>query len=116
MTDPEESYAIVKKLINGKSNKNDLDFNLEALSFLVVVGERDLFEKLVKETVPLIESEEDFQALVSISADFYHRIDKEQIESQLQNLLLKRQKVSPEHPFQKKDPQLVDFFKILSIR
>lgn len=116
VTDPEEAYAIVKKLLHGKTDKNDLDFNLEALSFLVVVGERDLFEKLVKETVPLIESEEDFQALVSISADFYHRIDKEQIESQLQNLLIKRQKVSPEHPFQKKDPQLVDFFKILSIR
>lgn len=116
VTDPDEANAIVKKLISGKSGASDLDFNLEALSFLVIIGERETFEKLVKQTVALIESEEDFQALVSISADFYHRLDKEQIESQLQSLLKKREKVSLEQSFHLKDPQLTDFFKILGIR
>ena len=116
VTDPDEANDIVKKLINGKPGSSDLDFNLEVLSFLVIVGERETFEKLVKQTVAMIETEEDFQALVSISADFYHRIDKEQIESQLQGLLKKREKVSLEQPFDLKDAQLVDFFKILSLR
>lgn len=115
-TDPGESNAIIKKLLGSKGGTQDLEFNLEMLAFLVTVGDKETFERLVKQTADLIRTEEDFQSLVSISADFYHRMDKDQIEKQLQALLKMREQVKPAEKFQTKDPHLADFFKILNLR
>lgn len=115
-TDPKEANQIVRNLVNTEtaSNKPNLEFNFELLSFLVRVGDKETFDSLVKSSANLIKAEEDFQDLVSISADFYHCLDRDPIEQQLQNILKKRVQIPLEQEFDRKDPQFAEFFKIIS--
>lgn len=115
-TDPEEANRIVNRLViqeNISKNPN-LEFNLELLSFLVRVGDKETFDSLVKSSAKLIQAEEDFQDLILISADFYHCLDRDPVERELQAILKKRTKIPPEQQFDRKDPQLAEFFKIIS--
>jgi hypothetical protein len=114
VSNPSEANLIVKELIDGKNPDPDLEFDLEVLSFLISVGERETFERLLKQSVDLLKVEEDFQALVSISSDFYHRLDEEEIEKSLQSILEQREKRHPDQLFDKKDPHLAEFFKIIA--
>lgn len=114
--DPDQANKLVKQIISGKYAGRDLEFNLEVLSFLVSIGDRETFERLVKQSAELLQFEEDFQALISISADFYHRLDKEQIEHSLQTILKQREKHRPDKNFDIKDPHFVAFFNILATR
>lgn len=116
VSDPEEANQIVKQLISVKNPDPDLEFNLEVLSFLVSVGDRETFERLVKQSAELLQVEEDFQALVSISADFYHRLDREQIEKALQSILKQREKHHLDKNFDLNDPHFSAFFNILATR
>lgn len=114
VSDQEEANRIVKELIADKHAEPDLELNLEVLSFLVTIGDRDTFENIAKQTLGLLQVEEDFQALVSISADFYHRLDKEKIETSLQSILKQRQKHHSEKKINGNDPDLTAFLNIIS--
>lgn len=116
VNDPEEANKIVKELINSKKNDRDLEFNLEVLSFLVSVGDRETFERIVKRAADLLKIEEDFQALLSVAADFYHRLDKEEIENDLLALLKKREKRDFDQSFDRRDPDFIAFLKSISSR
>lgn len=114
--EPEEANHIVEQLLEDKRINPDIEFYLEVLSFLVSSGDKKTFEGLVTQIADLIQVEEDFQSLVSICADFYHRLDRENLENALQELLDKRSKVSLDRSFDRKDPQFAEFFKILSMQ
>lgn len=115
-SDPHESMQIVKKLIDKKAAKGDLEFNLEMLSFLVHAGEKETFETLAKRTLELIKNEEDFQLLLSICADFYHRLDQDNEEQALQSLIDQRSSFSPEQLVDRTDPHVRSFRSIISAR
>lgn len=116
VSDQEEANKIVKELIADKHGEPDLELNLEVLSFLVTIGDRETFENIARQTLELLQVEDDFQALVSISADFYHRLDKETIETSLQSILKQRQKHHSEKKFNRNDPDLAAFLNIISQR
>ncbi|HEV8051584.1 MAG TPA: hypothetical protein VGP47_03750 [Parachlamydiaceae bacterium] len=116
VSDQEEANKIVKELIGDKHAEPDLEFNFEVLAFLVAIGDRETFESIARQTIELLQYEEDFQALVSISADFYHRMDKEKIETSLQSISKQRQKNDPEKRFDSRDPDLAVFLNIISMR
>lgn len=106
-----EANAIIHQLV--KKNQRDPLFNLELLSFLVAIGEEALFCDLVKKTAAVLKTEEDFQTLVSICADFYHRLDFEAKEAALQELLNKREAKAPNGLLDRSDPQLHAFLSII---
>lgn len=112
-TDTEEANHLIQNLIEDDVEDHDITFNLEMLSFLVRVGEQEVFEDLVKNTLPLLQIEDDFQSLLSICADFYHRLDVEEKEQVLLSILENRKKIDLDHPFVKKDPDFVKFSSIL---
>ncbi len=114
VTDAEESEQIVRRLIGENAADPDLEFNLEMLSFLVRGGDKAAFNNLVKQSAGLIKHEEDFQDLVSVSADFYHCLDHESVEQKLQSILQHRIAIPLKSPFDSKDPQLTEFFKIIA--
>jgi len=116
VNDPDEANRIVKELMNMKEAEADLDFNFEILSFLAVIGERDTFERLVKQSAKLLENEEDFQTLIAISAEFFHRLDREMIEKSLQAFLKQREKFNPNQLFSYKNADWDLFFNIISRR
>lgn len=112
-TDPKEANQMIQRLVAKAIKEPNLEFNLELLSFLVSVGEKETFDRLVKTSLPLIKLEEDFQDLVAISADFFHRLDRETVENTLQNILNMRAKTPLHTQFDPKDPQLTAFKKIV---
>ena len=109
----EEANRMIKRLVEDKQTQPDLSFNLEVLSSLVRVGDKDTFERLARKTAEMLSVEEDFQNIISICADFYHRLDKEKTEQTLQMMLNQREMNDLEAPFDKKDPQFAEFLKII---
>lgn len=103
-TDPKMAAQWIKQLIEESSQEPDLEYNLELLSILITYGQREDYVKLMLKTLPLIETEEDFQDFLALSADFYHHLDDETIENFIQEILKKRSKEAHEKAFSLNDP------------
>lgn len=107
------SNALIRKLIQ-EDTTPDLEFFLEVLAFMVQMGQEEDFLRLVKRTVPLLECEEDFQDLLTICADFYHRLDHDEVESAIQNILKKRSQNPSETIMDFRDPDIDTLFKVMA--
>lgn len=88
--DEKEANRLLQQLVKKHSSEPNLEFNLELLSFMTREGELNLFIQLVKQSLPLIKYEEDFQDLLAICADFYHYLDKDSEEKAIQEVILDR--------------------------
>lgn len=113
-SDREAAIKIMEQLMKGKNKNADLELNLEMLAFLSKSGEEKLFKSLAKQTIPLLEVEEDFQDFASITADFCHYSDKDEKEKEVLELIEKRVKIPPNTPFQEEDLQAKELLKILN--
>lgn len=114
LTDPEGAILLLRKIILENSNHPDLVFNLEILSYLVQGGDEKIFMNLLKQTIPLLKSEEDFQDLLTICADFYHFLDLDQIEKKIQAILNNRSKIHSEKQIDPNDPDFTELFKAMA--
>jgi hypothetical protein len=94
--------------------EQDLEFNLELLSSMVEIGSPLLFREVVKHTLPLLSTEEDLQDLLTISIDYFHRLDNEKQEHLLQDLLKKRSQIALTQSIHSKDADLTLIQQILS--
>lgn len=115
-SDPASGTQIMQQLIKNAGTEKDLAFNLEMLAFLVSAGDQRDFTNLVKKTAPLLESEEDFRDLLIICIDFYHRLDEEETEQAIQNILTKRSGKDLLKPFDQNDSDLAELFKAMAFR
>lgn len=112
-SDPEAADLLIQQIIKDSQTDPELELYLEILLYMVQAGNRNDFASLVKKTVPLLDSEEDFQDLLNICADFYHRLDQENIEMAIQRILKKRSRIPFESRFDKKDPDAAELFKVI---
>lgn len=112
-TDVKEGNRMIRKIVQETIHENDLEFNLEVLSSMVEAGERDLFIKLVNETVKILTVEEDFADLLSCCADFYHRLDLDNVEQEIQQIIDMRSHEKPGKPIHPKDPQIAALLKVI---
>lgn len=113
VSDVEASNEIIDTLIRNSPKNPDLEFNLELLSFMVLGGKQSSFVDLVKKSAKLLETEQDFQDLMTVSADYYHCLDHDQMEKAIQSILHKRVHKHLEGDFDFNDPHFSEFFKIL---
>jgi hypothetical protein len=114
LVDPEGAVQLLRKIILENSKNSDLVFSLEILSFLIQGGDEKIFTSLLKQTIPLLESEEDFQDLLTICADFYHFLDLDPIEKKIQKILENRSKIPHEKQIDVNDPDITELFKSMS--
>lgn len=112
VSDPQAADELVLHMIPMTEKDDDLEFNLELLAFLVFTGRRDVFHKLAKRSIPILKTEEDFQDLLSICADYFHDLDREKQEREIRRILHKR---SPDltGDFDVNDPDLSRFLPLL---
>lgn len=113
-TDPASGAEMITALIADVQSEPDLDFNLAVLSFLVEEGDEKLFCELVKKTTLLLEVEEDFQDLVTICADYYHRLDNDAKEAEIQEIVKKREGVALDKPVGAKDLHVQQLITVLT--
>jgi hypothetical protein len=110
---PKISNKILSQLLEEHLEEKDLDFNFELLSFMAETGNPQLFKMLTKTTLSLLSTEEDFQDLLFICADYYHRLDQEEAEHQIQHILKNRSTKSVKDPFNAKDSDLIPLLTIV---
>lgn len=112
-TDSESAKILIQQLTDEAIVENDLQFNLELLSEMVQEGEPDIFALLVKKTSDLLNSEEDFQDLITVCLDYYSCQDQEKEEKQLLSILEQRAQNPITAPFSKEDVDLEKLFYIV---
>lgn len=86
----------IRKILEKES---DPSLILEILRFLTGSGEHDLFVLAVKKILPLLKQEEELLEVMEIAADYYRRLDQDEIEQAIQKLMQKRKSATgPLHP------------------
>lgn len=60
----------------------------------------------------MLETEEDFQELLTICADYHHLLDQEQEEQKIQKILKQRASHALENPIHLKDAKLIELVKM----
>lgn len=111
--DQEAADEELKKFVARMVKEDDLRFNLELLSFIAQAGDKSEFSKMVKRTVALLETEEDFLDLLALCEEFYRFRDDDQKEKEVQHILDKREKLDAGSPIKQGDKDLKELLKIL---
>jgi hypothetical protein len=105
----------IRTLMHKHAKDDDLEFNLELLSFVSKSGEHDLFINLVKKSIPLLQFEEDFIDLILLCIEYFERLDHDSQKQALEKILESRSNILPETKFLPKDRQITEFLKICEI-
>lgn len=113
VNDPNGANRLIQHLMKEFEGDVDLEFTLEALSFLVKEGQGELFTKLAKKAIQQLEFEEEFQDLLSICVDYYHRLDDEKKENQMQAILNTRSQYSLDAKIAHDDAKIGEFLKTI---
>jgi len=101
-TDQAQLGLIIQEIMEWAKEQPDLEFNFELLSILALGGGKDLFLSLVKQSLPLLRTEDDFRDLLAISADFLQGLDYDSKELIVQGIVKKRSGIASERPFDHK--------------
>jgi len=112
--DMPEALSEIKKLVQQYSDKGDLEFNLELLSFMIKGGPHDLFVQVLQKTLPLLQVEEEYRELLMCCKDFFHERGKEAAEMVLEKIATKRSHYFADSTINSKDQtfeELLTLFK-----
>lgn len=104
--DAQKACMVLRRLLEQLQEEPNLDLLLEIAQFLVHVEEEGLFFQVVRQSMQIIEKEEDFQDLLSIVADYYRCLDKEKEEALMQSILDKRTHLQKGIQLSKQDPDI----------
>lgn len=107
-TDVSEANLLIAQLLKKKLSLSPL---LEILNFLATAGDKSLFVSAAKKAIPLLETEEEFQAMLVIVSDYYRLLDLDLLEESVQKIMKKR-KSAPEI-LSPEDPDLHAFAQII---
>lgn len=108
-----EANHVISHLMNELGQHSDLDLQMEVLRFMVNTGDRNLFVQLVHQTLPLLKTEEDFLELLEIVADYYRRLDQEEVEESIQKIMERRGHREPLQELDFSDPDLIAFNNLM---
>ncbi len=87
-----KANEIIKETISYTEASNDLEFLFITLELLTKFGDKKVFLEVLNKTLSFIHSETHFQYLLQITANYFHKIDKEDVEKAVINIMEKRSK------------------------
>lgn len=114
--DVTEANLLLRQIVDSETDDHDLIFQLEVLTAMARGGERQIFLDLVAKTLPLIKRESDLQDLLAICLDYYQRLDYEQEETAIEEILRERSRRLKKETVDEGDPIFADLKKILHSR
>ncbi len=106
VTDVEKSNGLIRSLLEELHDDPDFELLLEIGMVLIRQGEPDLFAETVAQARSLLKTEEDFQELLAVVADYYHFLDQEEEEKKVLAIIEKRAKRDLAKSFSGSDPDL----------
>jgi hypothetical protein len=104
LMDPHEGNQAMQKLLD---KLTDPDLLLEVAAFLVHHGDPSLFQKAAKLALSQVKTEEDFQELLAIVADYSHFVEKDKNEEQIQATFAKRLNIPATSAVNAADPDVI---------
>jgi hypothetical protein len=113
LSDIEEANIAVERLLGQLLEEPDLDLLFEIANSLIHRGDVRLFLSAVKQALPLVKKEMEFQSLLKMMADYYRCLDREEEEKKIQALLNSRSSFSLNHPIHPKDEGIAHIHFIL---
>ena len=108
LSDPIEANQQIAQIL--KKEDLSVDLLLEMMRLQVSYGELPIFIGIVKKILAKLQEEEEFQDLLTISADYFRRRDREDLEQPIMKLLQERnvdRKFNPHDEALKKYKQIV---------
>lgn len=97
------SNSIIENILTNLKLKPNLDLQFRILKFMVGHGDRRLFMKTVKQTADFLTKEGQLKAILKILADYYVRLDKEDLEKKILSIINERSKIKSDQILHKQD-------------
>jgi len=98
-----EGAETLARLIESLQERPELDLALEIATFLAHEGEPVVFKQVILFCLNLIQTEEDFQDILAIVADFHRCLDQENEEKAIETLFRRRSHRQLDLPFHQAD-------------
>lgn len=109
-SDVSKANAEVARILD-EHPENETPFLFETLRFLSVSGDHRLFIAVIQKIIAQLQTEEEFEELMEIAADYYRRLDQDEIEMAIERLMKKRS--TKTFAFDPSDPDLKAFARSL---
>jgi hypothetical protein len=90
LSDIEESNLIYDRVLEELQENKEIDLVLQLAEGLIHHGDVRLFLKATKLALPIIKKEEEFQNLLSMAAEYYRCLDRDDQEQAIKHLLATR--------------------------
>jgi len=110
--DPDEGEIMLERILEDQKQNPDFELLLEIARYLVNQGEMTNFLKVISQARSLIETEQDFQELLAISAEFCRLLDREEEAQKLSDILKQRSDIPLEKEIASSDKHFKEFFKL----
>ena len=109
LSDPIEANRQISAILNEEEGLS-VDLLLEMLRLQISYGELPIFIGIAKKILPRLQEEGEFRDLIELSADYFRRRDREDLEQAVTNLLKGR---NPDHKFDLRDSAVKEYKAIL---
>ncbi|MCP5492213.1 MAG: hypothetical protein H7A40_04140 [Chlamydiales bacterium] len=114
-SDEAEGKIMLDRLFVELQEEPDIDLGFEMLHLLSQLGERSAFQVLLDNMSSWLQTEEDFQHLLSTVRDYFCAFDFDQEEKVVDKMLHERADIDPETKFFPTDPCLKKLKEIVNI-
>ncbi len=111
--DVEELNRVAGRLLEELLEDPDLELLLEIAKFLVHRGDVRLFMRTVRHAISLLKTEEQFQQLLHLTAEYYRCLDKDEEEKFIHQLIQKRKERNLHMPLDPSDQAIQHILEIV---
>ena len=112
----EDSNLIYGRILEELQEKPDLELILQVVESLIHHGDVRLFMMTVKQAIPLLQTEEEFQNLLAMVAEYYRCLDRDEEENAIKGLLDARSERPLDKRIDRADQALARFSHLISIK
>jgi len=112
---PDESNGIYERILEELTEDPDLQLLSLVAESLVHRGHVQLFMQAIKQALPLLTTEEEFQGLLTMVAEYYRCLDRSKEETSVKQLLAARASYSLEKRIDPSDKALSSLVQMVSI-
>ncbi len=113
-TDVEEANLMYTRILGELEEQPDLELLLQITESLTHHGDVRLFMHAVKQALPLLTTEEEFQNLLAMVAEYYRCLDRDKEEKSVKSLLDARSAFPLDRKLESHDPTFLHFIKLIS--
>lgn len=113
LSDPNESSRVYIQILEELQENPDLELLMQVAESLIHHGDVRLFMQTVKHILPLLNTEEKFQRLLSMIAEYYRCLDRDEEEKVIKRLLESRSLFDLTKKIDPSDPSLISLHRFL---